>query len=135
MHKLHDTTFDIWKKRDDFTDADLGRLEYARRDYVRRRSMWMKASGADLYPSGYEHYLMAGHAQFYATKLRNLRRYSQEACEAFIGLMQNFFFYGTNHGGGRSGHHGDRDGSSVSRAFLFFFLRRLQYGRCAGRAR
>jgi hypothetical protein len=74
-----------------------------------------------LYPSTYEHYVLASHAEHYMRQLGSLRRYSQEACESFIGLMQNYFRIGTNRGGGRAGS----DGSSIARAFKLLFVRRL----------
>jgi hypothetical protein len=87
--------FQLIEQRHDFTDDDIDRLHIMCNRFM---CQWMDLLGSD-HMTNYLHIIGFGHLTFFATKYRNLYRYSQQGWESLNQLLKHYYFNNTNHGG------------------------------------
>jgi hypothetical protein len=88
----------LWKmieQRSDYTDKDLDKLHVMCNKFM---TQWLDLLGLD-HKTNYIHIVVSGHLTFFATKYRNLYRFSQQGWESLNQLLKHYYFNNTNHGG------------------------------------
>jgi hypothetical protein len=97
-HGMADNMGNMWtliEQHEDCMDQQLDQLHLCRGKFI---SQWIDIAGK-VHVTNYIHILGSGHLTYFASKYKNLYKFSQQGWESLNQLIKHFYFNNTNHGG------------------------------------
>jgi hypothetical protein len=108
--KLGNNLLPLWKlieQHDDYSDNEVDDIHIRCNLFM---TDWLDLLGAE-HMTNYIHIIGSGHLTYFASKYRNLYRFSQQGWESLNQMLKHYYFNNTNHGG--SAGNGGKSGSGL----------------------